>query len=171
VEIRKLTTLAMLISLAVVLNIIESTIPFVSSMIPGVKLGLANTIVIIVIYTYSFSDAMYVSVGRVFLVGLIRTGLFGVSFFLSLSGAILSTIAMYLAKKYTKLSIVGVSILGALYHSAGQVLMAILLLKTTNIIFYLPYILLFAIPTGIVVGTIARTVLPLIERKDIAILN
>ncbi len=164
-NIRKITMLSMLLALSAVLNIIESTIPILSSMIPGVKLGLANTIVIFAIYMFTFKDAMYISVGRVFLVGLIRTGLFSLSFFFSLSGSILSTIAMYLTKRYTSLSIVGVSIVGALAHSIGQILIAIFMLKTLNVIFYLPYILFFSIPTGIIVGMAANKVLTFYHQK------
>lgn len=164
-DIRKITHLAMLISLAVVLNIIESTIPIFNNMLPGVKLGLANAIIIVVIYLYTSTDALYVSLGRVFIVGLIRTGLLGIGFFLSLTGAIFSTIIMYLAKRYTQLSIIGVSILGAIFHSLGQVLMAMLLLKTISLIFYLPYLLLLAIPTGIIVGLMAKNILSLMDKK------
>jgi heptaprenyl diphosphate synthase len=160
---KKLTMISMLLALSVVLNIIEGTIPLISNMIPGVKLGLANIVVLFAIYIFSFKEALYISIGRVFLVGLIRTGLFGMTFFFSLSGALLSTITMYLAKRYTKLSIIGVSVIGAITHSIGQILIAIIMLKTINVIFYLPYILLLSIPTGIIVGMIAKNVLSLYQ--------
>lgn len=156
---KKITMLSMLLALSVVLNIVEGTIPFISNMIPGVKLGLANIVVLFTIYLFTFKEVLYISIGRVFLVGLIRTGLFGITFFFSLSGAILSAITMYLAKKYTKLSIIGVSVIGAITHSVGQILIAIIMLHTINVIFYLPYILFLSIPTGIVIGIITNNVL------------
>jgi heptaprenyl diphosphate synthase len=158
-EIKKISNLSMLLALSIVFSIIESFIPIIGGIIPGVKLGLANTVIIFVIYMYSFKDALFISILRVFLVGLLRTGLFNITFFFSLAGAFLSIIVMYLMKKYTKLSVVGVSVMGALFHSIGQVLMGMIILKTTSLIYYLPYILLFSIPTGIIVGMVSKTVL------------
>ncbi len=158
-EIRKLTMLSMLLALSVVFNIVESTIPFIGGVIPGVKLGLSNIIILFVIYMYTFKEAMYVSIGKVIIISLVRTGLFGITFFFSLGGAILSTISMYMVKRYTKLSIIGISIIGSLTHSIGQILIAMLMLRTFNVIFYLPYILILTIPTGIVVGMMTRNVL------------
>lgn len=158
-ELRKLTQLSMLLALSVVLNIFESMIPVLGNIIPGSKLGLANVVVLFVIYIYGFKDAMMLAFMRVILVGILRTGLFNIIFFFSLGGGILSVIAMYLAHKYTKLSIVGVSILGSIFHSIGQIIIAIIGLHTVNIVFYLPYLLILSVPTGIVIGMIARQVL------------
>ncbi|MGE5455602.1 MAG: Gx transporter family protein [Ignavibacteriales bacterium] len=155
-ETRRFTTLSMLLSLAVVLNVIESVIPLFNGYIPGLKLGLANTVILFVLYVYSFKDAVYVSVLRVILVGMLRTGLFSIAFFFSLGGAILSVIMMYLFKKMTKLSIIGISIIGSIFHSLGQVIVAMFLLETANMIYYLPWLLMFSIPTGIVVGLISK---------------
>lgn len=158
-EIKKISTLSMLLALSIVFSLIESFIPIISGIIPGVKLGLANTVIIFVIYMYSFKDALFVSIVRVLLVGLLRTGLFNITFFFSLSGALFSIAVMYLMKRHTKLSVVGVSVIGALFHSIGQILMGMLILKTTSLVYYLPYILLFSIPTGVIVGMASNTVL------------
>lgn len=153
--IKKFTRLSMLLALSVVLNIIESFIPIFNGSIPGLKLGLANVIVLIVLYLYSFKDAIYISILRVFIVGILRTGLFSMTFFFSLGGAILSVLIMWLTKK-TKLSIIGVSILGSISHSIGQVLIAVILIKNVYVIYYTPWLLLFAIPTGILTGVISK---------------
>lgn len=155
-ETRKFTTLSMLLSLAVVLNIIESVIPLFNGYIPGLKLGLANTVILFVLYVYSFKDALYVSILRVILVGILRTGLFSIAFFFSLGGAILSVTMMFIFKKITKLSIVGISIIGSIFHSLGQIIVAMFILETANMIYYLPWLLLFSIPTGIIVGLISK---------------
>lgn len=155
-ELKKFTRLSMLLALSVVLNIIESVIPVLNGIIPGFKIGLANTVILFVIYMYSFKDALYISTLKVFLTGILRTGLFSITFFFSLGGAFLSVIAMSLAKKYTKLSIIGISVIGSLFHSIGQIIIAIFVLDMANMIFYLPIILIFAIPTGIVVGYISK---------------
>lgn len=162
---KKFTRLTMLLSLSVVLNIIESFIPLFSS-IPGLKLGLANIIILIVLYLYSFKDALYVSLLRIILVGILRTGLFSTTFFFSLEGALLSLCMMFLAKK-TKLSIIGVSIVGSIFHSIGQVIVAIILIKNTYIIYYIPWLLLFSIPTGILVGIVSKIVLNNLKERKI----
>lgn len=158
-ELKKITRLSMLISLSVVISIIESYIPIFNNIIPGLRLGLSNVIILYVLYKYSFKESLYVSIVRVLLVGLLRIGLFSITFFFSLSGAILSIISMYIVKKIKKLSIIGVSIIGAITHSIGQIIIAILILKNNNIVYYLPYLLIFSIPTGIITGIIAKKVL------------
>ena len=149
----------MLISLSVVISIIESYIPILNNVIPGLRLGLSNVIIIFVLYKYGFKDSLYVSIVRVFLVGLLRTGIFSVSFFFSLSGAIFSIIFMYIVKKIKIFSVIGISIIGSVTHSIGQILVAIVMLNNENIIYYLPYLLIFSIPTGIITGIIANKIL------------
>ena len=156
-ELRKVSRLSMLIAMSVVISIIESYIPFFSNIIPGLKLGLAN-IVLYILEKYGFREALYVSVVRVFLVSILITGLFNIPFFFSLSGATFSVVAMYLISKLKLFSIVGVSVIGSIFHSIGQVLIGMLLINY-NIIYYLPYLLIFSIPTGIIVGIITKKVL------------
>lgn len=128
---------------------------FFNGSIPGVKLGLANAVILLVIYKYSFKDAFSVSVLRVILMGILRTGLFSVTFFFSLSGAVLSVVFMSLFKK-TKLSIIGVSVIGSVMHGVGQLIAASFLLKNSAIINYVPVVIIFSIPTGIIVGIIGK---------------
>ena len=156
----------MLLSFSIVLSIIESFIPLFNGYIPGLKLGLANIIVLIVLYKYNFSDVIFVSILRVFIVGILRTGLFSVNFFFSLSGAFFSIIAMWLFKK-THLSMVGVSVIGSMFHSLGQILIAISFLQNSNMIYYLPWLLLFSIPTGIFVGISSKVLLKELDGKVI----
>lgn len=153
---KKFTRLSMLLALSVALNVIEASLPLFNGYIPGLKLGLANIVTLFIIYQFSLKDAFYVGILRVFLVGILRTGLFSTTFFFSLSGVIFSIICMYLAKNFLKLSIVGVSIVGSIAHSTGQVLTSILLLQMSSMIYYLPWLLLFSIPTGILVGLICK---------------
>lgn len=155
-ETKKFTRLSLLLALSVVLNIIETIIPIFNGFIPGLKLGLANTVVLFVLYVFNFKDALYITVLRVFLVGLLRTGIFSVSFFFSLGGSLFSVIIMALMIKLTKLSTIGVSIVGSIFHSLGQILVASFILKNANVIYYLPWLVLFSIPTGIVVGLITK---------------
>jgi heptaprenyl diphosphate synthase len=157
----------MLLALSVVLSIIESMIPVISNIAPGMKLGLANAVIVFAIYLFSFKDALYISIMRVIIVGILRTGLFNITFFFSLSGALLSIVFMYLAKKYTKLSVAGVSVVGAITHSIGQVITAIIFLNNLNVIYYLPYLLLMSIPAGVIVGMSANQVIKHFSKIDI----
>ncbi len=151
---RDITKIAILTSICVVISILESLFTFIGDIVPGLKLGLANIVIIFALYEYDFKTAFLVSIIRVLIVALLRTG-FGINFFFSLSGAVFSIIFMYIFKK-TRLSIIGVSIIGSVFHSIGQVLVGMLLLDNYNVIYYLPYLLLFSIPTGIVIGIISK---------------
>lgn len=151
---KEITTISTLAAMSIVIGILESIITPLGDILPGLKLGLANIIILFALYIYNFKTSLIISLIRVFVVALLRTG-FGFNFFFSLGGAILSIIVMALAKK-THLSLIGVSILGSISHSIGQVLIGILLLKNNNIIYYLPYLALFSIPTGIIIGIITK---------------
>lgn len=151
---KRISRISVLIALATSLSIIESFIPIYNGMIPGIKLGLANVAILLTLYIYGFREAFFVSVMRVFIVGMIRTGLFNSIFLFSLSGAILSAVAMSGAKKTTKLSIVGVSVVGSLFHAVGQIIIAAVLIDNANVFYYLPWILLFSLPAGIIIGKI-----------------
>lgn len=155
---KKFTRLSILLSLSIVLNIVESFIPIFNGIIPGLKLGLANIVTLFILYVYGLKEALYVGILRIFLVGILRTGLFNTYFMFSLSGCLLSIIMMYLALKLFKLSIIGISIIGSIFHSIGQVIVCIIILNNA-MLYYLPYLLLFSIPTGIMVGILTKYIL------------
>ena len=151
---KNITVISMLTAISVVISIIESYFVFIGNIVLGLKLGLANIVIIFALYKYNFKTAISVSLVRVFIVALIRTG-FGINFFFSLVGAVFSIVSMVIVKK-TKLSMIGVSIIGSICHSVGQVFIGMLVLDNYNVIYYLPYLLLFSIPTGIFIGIIAK---------------
>lgn len=150
INIKKIVRIGALIALSIVLSILESLIPIFN--IPGVKLGLANIVILTALYIYGFKESILISFIRILFICIFRTGLFSLCF--SIAGAILSLISMYLVKK-TKLSIIGVSIIGSIFHSIGQILVAFLLLNA-NILYYLPFILIISIITGTIVGYLAN---------------
>ena len=156
-EIKKISRLSMLLALSVALNIIETFVPLFNGIIPGLKLGLANIVILISLYIYGFNDTLLLSILRVFIVGILRTGLFSMSFFFSLSGAILSICMMFVAKKISKLSIIGISIVGSLLHTIGQILIAVIFYNI-NMIYYMALSLILSIPTGIIIGFLAKEV-------------
>lgn len=153
----------MFIALAIVLNIFESYVPIINLNIPGVKVGLANIVILSVFYLYGFKEAIYVSIIRILVVGILRTGLFSTAFLFSLSGSIISLFAMYVVKKIKLFSIVGVSIVGSIFHSIGQIIMAYFLLKNINVMYYLPFIIIISIITGVVIGIISKEVINHLE--------
>lgn len=155
-NLKKMTRLSGLLALAVVLGYLENLMPIFNGTVPGLKLGFANIVILFVLYIYGVKDAFLLSILRVFLVGILSMGLFSIPFFFSLGGALLSFFIMVLAKRYTKLSILGVSVLGSMAHSTGQIVMGILLLQLPSLIHYYPWLLAFSIPTGILVGIMAR---------------
>ena len=159
-EIKKITRLSILLSLSIVLSIVESLVPVFNGIIPGLKIGLANIAIMIALYAYRIKEAIFVSIARIFIVGMLRTGLFNITFFFSISGAILSLIAMFIFKKINIFSIIGVSIIGSIFHTIGQIIVAILFVQNMNILYYLPALLICAIITGVLTGYISKKSLP-----------
>ena len=147
---RRITIMAMCVALAMILSYVESMIP--SPGIPGVKLGLANIVVVFALYKLGWKEAVGISLLRVFLVSL----LFGhaASLMYSASGAVLSLAGMILLKKSDKLSCVAVSVLGGVMHNAGQILMAVVLMGH-NVVYYLPVLILSGTVAGIGIGLVA----------------
>lgn len=147
---KKIALMAMCVALAMILSYVESLIP--SPGIPGVKLGLANIVVVFALYKLGWKEAVGISLLRVFLVSL----LFGhaASLMYSASGAVLSLAGMILLKKSDKLSCVAVSVLGGVLHNAGQILMAVVLMGH-NVVYYLPVLILSGTVAGIGIGLVA----------------
>ena len=146
---KKLVTLAVTISVAMILSFVESRIPaFVA--IPGVKVGLANIAVIFALYKMGWREAIVVSVIRVLLVAL----LFGsvVSLAYSIAGALISLSLMILLRKIGIFTEVAVSVVGGITHNIGQILIAFLLLETKVVFYYLPFLLVSGVIAGIAVG-------------------
>ena len=157
-NIHKMAITGILTAGAIVIGIIESFIPSIG--IPGVKLGLANIIILITLYELGILEALFVNLARIFIVGLLRGTIFTMGFFMSLTGAILSLGIMILFHLLIKkFSIIGVSVIGALFHVFGQILVAWLFLSTPYILYYLPVIAISAIVTGVFVGIIANLVI------------
>lgn len=154
----KVTLLAILIAGAIILSIVEGFIP--SFGIPGIKLGLANILILVTMYELGPKEALVVNLSRVYLANLLRGTIMGMGFLMSLSGAILSYLVMllfYLLIK--KFSVIGVSVLGSIAHVIGQLLIAMLFLGSHVVIIYLPFIGAAAIVTGVFVGIVAYLII------------
>ena len=157
-KVQKMALLGVLTAGAIVIAILESFIPSVG--IPGVKLGLANIVILIILYELGIVEAIVVNLLRVLVVGLVRGTFLSMGFLMSLTGAVLSLgimILFYLLIK--KFSIIGVSVIGSIFHVFGQILIAMLFLGTAYIFLYLPIIAISAIITGVFVGIVAKLII------------
>ncbi len=151
----------LLLTLALILSYVESLIPIFVS-VPGVKLGLANLVVLICLYSFPAKYAFLISGMRVVLAGLLFGSMFSILY--SLAGAFLSLLVMLLAKKFFKLGILGVSVLGGVFHNIGQLLVAMAVVSNYRIGYLFPYLLLSGILTGAIIGFIANCVVPYLKK-------
>lgn len=156
---RKVAILSLLTSLAVILHTVEAWLP-IPYLLPGAKLGFANIVAVYTLDVMGVKDALLVGALRTAISGLLTGAFLTMGFFLSFSGAIVSTLAMgaalFFERNSPRLSIVGISVLGATVHNVTQLLVASAIVRHTGLLFYLPYLLLFAVPTGVLVGILAR---------------
>ena len=148
---KKITVLALLTTAAMILSYLESLLPSIA--VPGVKMGLANIAVIFALYRLGFREALAVSLVRVAMVSTLFGSLGALLY--SLAGACLSLIVMAVLKKLDLFSETGVSVAGGVGHNLGQVLMAMLLLDTAQLIWYLPVLIVTGIAGGILTGLTA----------------
>ena len=157
-KVQKMALLGVLTAAAIVIAILESFIPSVG--IPGVKLGLANIVILVILYELGIVEAIIVNLLRVLVVGLVRGTFLSMGFLMSLSGAVLSlTIMIIFYLLIKRFSIVGVSVIGSIFHVSGQMLIAMLYLGTAYIVLYLPIIAISAIITGVFVGIVAQLII------------
>ncbi len=169
---KRMVLLSALVALSVILNWIENTIfPWTMLPIPGVKLGLANLIFLIILMIDTMGTAMAVSLIRVVVVSLFTGTIASPVLPLSLGGAVLSICLMQAVRSLfgPRLSIIGVSICGAVGHNLGQLLVLMwlpgLFPGLAAVYLLLPGLLLMSVVTGIATGWVARQVLPVVERE------
>jgi heptaprenyl diphosphate synthase len=158
---RKMVLLSLLVSQALVLHVIERMIP-VPIPVPGIKLGLANIISLFTIIIFGWKEATLVVFLRTILGSFFAGGVS--SFLYSFTGGILSTIVMALLYKHFKnvFSLIAISVIGAVCHNIGQILIASLVVSNFNLFIYLPMLLIAAVITGIFIGmTVQYTMKPL----------
>ena len=157
---RKVALLAIMTALSLVLSFAESFIPMPVP-VPGLKIGLANIVIIVLLTGYGLGPVLSVSVARSVLAAFFTGAVTSMMF--SLAGGVSSCVAMWLfyRKLGLKLSLIGISIIGALVHNSAQIVVAMLLMRDTAILYYLPALLLFAIPAGFAVGLCGGKISPL----------
>ena len=157
-KVQKIALLGVLLAATIVIAIAESFIP--SFTIPGIKLGFANIVILVTLYELGVKEAVFINLVRVLVVSLVRGTFFSMGFFMSLTGAVLSLSVMILfCLLIKKFSIIGVSVIGSLFHVTGQILIAMIYMGSVYVVYYLPIIALSALITGVLVGFIARSII------------
>ena len=153
----RLVRLALFVALAIMLHIFEAMLPL-PYLFPGAKLGLANIISLLVLLLFGFKDALLVSFLRKIVGGLLSGTFLTITFWLSFSGGIASTLVMGAGYRLAsgEISTVGLSIIGALTHNLAQITVAALMIGNWGILVYLPYLIFFALPTGFFVGLVTN---------------
>lgn len=153
---KKLALMGLLTALAMIFSYVEAILP-ISIGIPGVKLGIANLVIVFALYRLKPSEAFLINFVRIVLVNFMFGNLSMMLY--SLSGGILSFFAMVLLKKTGWCSIYGVSIAGGVFHNVGQLLTAMVVLETMSLVYYGPVLLLSGLVTGAVIAVIAAEIL------------
>lgn len=159
---KKITMSALMAALALIFSYIEVLIPF-SIGIPGIKLGIANLVIIIALYYLGARYAFTINVIRVLIAGLLFNGLFGALY--SLSGAITSMLIMMLLKRTSLFSIVGVSMAGGVAHNLGQILVAAFLISNIRIFIYFPVLIISGVVSGTIIGILSHLILQKLPKE------
>lgn len=180
---RRTAELGLMLALALILSYVESLIPF-SFGIPGIKLGLPNLIVLLLLYdgirdyaadveqyagtragkflTKGEREALLVNGLRIVLSGFLFSSLYAILY--ALAGAVFSFAAMYVGRRTNRFSMVGVSVLGGVFHNIGQLLVAMAVVETFAVAYYVPFLLVAGTVTGALLGVVGRELLPYLSR-------
>ena len=158
---KKLTISALLVALAMILSYVEVLIPF-NFGIPGIKLGLANLVVVVALYLLNARQALMISVVRILLVSFTFGNMAALLY--SITGGLLSFAVMVLCRRIKGLSTISVSVAGGISHNIGQILVAVFVVKNLNLLFYLPVLMIAGINTGLLIGLVAGLIIPSVRK-------
>lgn len=155
---KKTAYLGMFLAISLILSYVESLIPVVAP-VPGIKLGLANCAIVILLYLYGPAEAGLINLARVIISAFLFNGLYSLMY--SLTGAVFSFGIMFLLYRRKKtFSAIGIGMLGGMFHNIGQILIAFAVTRVKGLVFYLPILLLSGLLTGSVIGFLAKLLVP-----------
>jgi len=160
----KMTMCALLAALALIFSYIEVLIPF-NPGIPGIKLGIANLVIIIALYYLGPKYALTVNLVRICIAGLLFNGVFGALY--SLSGGLLSWVVMVLLKKTGVFSVTGVSMAGGVAHNLGQLLTAAFIVSNIKVFIYFPVLIFSGLICGTLIGILSYLILKKLPDKSV----
>ena len=155
---KKIAYMSVFTAFAIILSYVEVLIP-INFGIPGMKLGLANLLIVLSLYYLGTKEALMINVVRIIIIGFLFGNLFSILF--SLSGGVLSFLFMYLLKKMKIFGIISVSAIGGISHNIGQLIIAAFVVSTYSILYYVPVLIIAGLITGVLIGIIAL----LIQKK------
>ena len=175
---KKIAQLGFFLAFALILAYVESLIPF-SFGIPGIKLGLPNLIVVILLYQNSVNsdqidaaandmscfgtrEALLVNILRIVLSGFLFGNLYAILY--ALAGALFSFAAMIICRHFRCFSMVGISVLGGVFHNIGQIIVAMFVVETVYVGYYIPFLIVSGTVTGAVLGVAAMELMPYLVR-------
>lgn len=159
---KRVANIGMLIALAMIFSYVEALLP-INFGIPGVKLGVANLVIVTSLYLLKSKDVWCLSLLRILLIGFLFGN--GVSIIYSLAGGILSLLVMLLLKTKGGFSIIGVSIAGGVSHNVGQLMAASCIVGNLHIAYYLPVLLIAGLITGAIIGVLSDKILLAVGRE------
>lgn len=161
---KRLTELSLLTAMALIIFIVELRLPDLSA-IPGVKLGLANIITVYAVYRYSAKETLLIVVTRVVLGSLFGGNVSAILY--SLSGALMCLAGMLVLRRFIPFSYMWLcSIIGAVLHNTGQVLMAVLMMRTVAVFGYYPMLIVSGCIAGLFTGISAQLVLTWLKARE-----
>lgn len=146
----------LMVSIALIFSYLEVLLPF-NIGVPGIKLGVANIVIIVTLYYFNGKYAMIINIVRIFISGLLFSGVFGIIY--SLAGGLLSLLTMILLKRVRIFSVTGVSIAGGVMHNLGQMLIASILVGNSGVFIYFPVLVISGVVCGFVTGVISFLIL------------
>lgn len=159
---RKISHIGLMVALSFLLSYLEFLVPL-PFVFPGIKLGLANIVIVIPLYLWGVKMTFLISMIRILLVSLTFGNMTYLMF--SLAGALFSLLAMAIVKQGKILSAVGVSTIGGVFHNAGQLLVAMIVVRSFGLIYYFPVLLIGGSITGYIIGLISLKVLVHLQKK------
>lgn len=159
---RRVALTGLLAALALIFSYVEVLFPF-NAGIPGVKLGLANLVPLIIMYRLDARYAFAANMIRVLLAGLLFSGLFAALY--SLAGSCVSFLVMLILKETDRFSIIGVSMGGGVFHNLGQLCVAMVAISGPQLIHYMPVLIISGMIAGIIVGIGAFVLLDRLPAK------
>ena len=160
IETKKVAFIGLSIALAMILSFVESQIPALVA-IPGIKVGLPNLVMVFLLYKVGWKETVAVSIIRILLMSMLFGNVQTLAF--SIAGAVLSLAGMILLKKTDWFSCVAVSVVGGILHNVGQIIAAVFWTETSQIVYYLPVLLISGTIAGTVIGIVSGL---LVKRLD-----
>lgn len=166
--VKKTAKIGMFIALAMIFSYIEAIIP-INFGIPGIKLGIANIVVVTSLYVLGFKETIGISLIRILLMGILFGNVFSLIY--SFSGGILSLMGMIICKKFKLFSTVGVSVVGGVLHNLGQLIAASIVLNNLSIAYYFSVLLVSGVVTGLVIGIVSTKVIKILTSPKMKVFN